>query len=271
MSPPPKKETNVSASDLEPGSPGFCPHRGPYTVQVMCMLHRWLSILSHLSQHKSLRNEKVANCSVDIVRVDIAERTPPNPPIPDQEGALSQPSLQHLPPVEDADRSGVFDFTADEEDKRGNKENNERRKKRRTRKESSNNFKSPVAKPSKHKPLLSSPDFKLPRPTLGHSTPSSGDTRRQSLFGFAALESPLTLSPVAASPYIQESHFKSPEPKPARSSYTRLLGTYDIPLRNPTPRRQQKKKQQSSGELQAWAKGVNAEFAEVDEFELAVE
>ena len=104
----------------------------------------------------------------------------------------------------------------------------------------------PVKRPPKTKPSVISPEFKIPKPTLGQSTPNTADrgaVRRQSLFGFETLESPLTLSPVAATPFLQESPAKSPEEKITQSSsYNRLVGTYDIPIRKPTPRKQQARK-----------------------------
>ena len=95
---------------------------------------------------------------------------------------------------------------------------------------------------------FSSPDFKLPQPTLGHSTPGdigpSLAPRRDSLFGFEALESPLVLSPVQSISFLADQdadmttdHNKSlEESKRKSSSVKKLLGTYDIPLKKPTPR-----------------------------------
>lgn len=101
----------------------------------------------------------------------------------------------------------------------------------------------PVKRIPRTKSPVTSPEFKIPKPTLGHSTPSIADRgaiRRQSLFGFETLESPLTLSPVAATPFLQESSLMSPEEKITRSSsYNKLVGTYDIPIRKPTPRKHQ--------------------------------
>lgn len=101
-------------------------------------------------------------------------------------------------------------------------------------------------KPGKH-PFLS-PDFKLPKPTLGHSTPGdlgpSKVTRRDSLFGFADLESPLVLSPVQSASYVADpdgsggspEHRESPEDVKKSSLSQRWVGTYDIPIRKPTPK-----------------------------------
>ncbi len=141
-------------------------------------------------------------------------------------------------------------------------------------------FKTPVKRPPRSQVAATSPEVKVPRPTLGHSTPSSAirgkPSRRSSLFGFEeALDSPLALSPVSSSPYIQAISFRSLESKPDKPSpYTRHLGTNDIPLRKPTPKKRcGKRKQQPShtSEIDAWAKEMQAAFTEVDDFELAVE
>ncbi len=137
-------------------------------------------------------------------------------------------------------------------------------------------FKTPSKRPPRSNP---SPEVKVPTPSLGHSTPSSASRkasqRRPSLFGFEALDSPLTLSPVSASPYIQAASWKSPEPRADRPSpYTKLLGTNDIPLRMPSPKKHCGKRKEGpnrSSEIDAWAKGLQAQFAEVDGYELAVE
>ena len=93
--------------------------------------------------------------------------------------------------------------------------------------------------------------FKVPKPLANHSTPApSGD---RSLFGFEELDSPLTLSPVTTTPAAatrglslsmvaqyngslgeEEGGSKSVKPSP----YSRLKGTYDIPFKKKTPRRQ---------------------------------
>ena len=97
--------------------------------------------------------------------------------------------------------------------------------------------------PLHEKAPLSSPDIKLPQPTLGHSTPgdigpSLPAPRRDSLFGFEALESPLVLSPVQSMSFLGDEESEHPSP----TSVKKLL-TYDIPLKKPTPRnRKQKKK-----------------------------
>ena len=105
----------------------------------------------------------------------------------------------------------------------------------------------PLQEKRRKAPFLS-PDFKLPQPTLGHSTPGdlgpSIAPRRDSLFGFEALESPLVLSPVHSMSYLADQdvdktteHNKSLEDgKHKSSSVKKLLGTYDIPLKRPTPR-----------------------------------
>lgn len=85
------------------------------------------------------------------------------------------------------------------------------------------------------------PVFKIPKPLVHHSTPApTGD---RNLFGFEELDSPLTLSPVSTTPThsrlstTQHSHedgSKLVRPSP----YSRLKGTYDIPLKHKTPKRQ---------------------------------
>lgn len=85
------------------------------------------------------------------------------------------------------------------------------------------------------------PVFKVPKPLVHHSTPApTGD---RNLFGFEELDSPLTLSPVSTTPahsrlsITQHSHedgSKLTRPSP----YSRLKGTYDIPLKHKTPKRQ---------------------------------
>lgn len=162
-------------------------------------------------------------------------------------------------PVKDTpDPVEVYNFT--EQEDHGEKENVEREKverevrptpRRPTKsKKHSRNVSKVRHSPRKHVPprqvsSLTSPDFKVPKPALGHSTPSSVPKRiakRESLFGFESLESPLTLSPVAASPYVQETPLRSPEGGIRRSSsYSKLLGTYDIPLRKPTPKQRRRK------------------------------
>ena len=156
----------------------------------------------------------------------------------------------------EAEKNDVFDFRGSQESK--SKENRAKREKKpktsakltpkRTEKVlvprgGARLQGTPVKRAQKSKPSLSSPDIKIPKPTLGHSTPSSADRnaiRRHSLFGFEALDSPLTLSPVTSTPYLQETPFKSPEGKIAKSSsYSKLIGTYDIPIRKPSPRKQQ--------------------------------
>lgn len=145
-----------------------------------------------------------------------------------------------------------------------------------TVKSSPHTFKTPAKRPSRSK---SSPELKVPTPSLGHSTPSSvsrkASSRRPSLYGFEALDSPLSLSPVSASPYTQVTPFKSPQSKAKEPSpYTKLLGINDIPLKKPTPKRhcgKRKEQPNRSSEIDAWAKELQAEFAKVDEFELVVE
>ena len=101
-------------------------------------------------------------------------------------------------------------------------------------------------KPGKH-PFMN-PDLIPPKPTLGHSTPGELDLsnvpRRDSLFGFAYLESPLVLSPVPSTSYVSDpdgsggspEHRQSPEDVRKPSSTQRWIGTYDIPIRKPTPK-----------------------------------
>lgn len=98
-------------------------------------------------------------------------------------------------------------------------------------------------RPAVKKPALrgKSPVFKVPKPLHGHSTPAGGGADPR-LFGFEELDSPLTLSPVASTPshLPHPSSFQSPErstlTKP--SPYSRLRGTYDIPFKKKTPKRQ---------------------------------
>ena len=86
------------------------------------------------------------------------------------------------------------------------------------------------------------PVFKVPKPLVHHhSTPAPAGDRN--LFGFEELDSPLTLSPVSTTPAhsrlstTQHSHEDSSRlAKP--SPYSRLKGTYDIPLKHKTPKRQ---------------------------------
>ena len=93
-------------------------------------------------------------------------------------------------------------------------------------------------------------DFKLPQPRLGHSTPGdigpSAIPRRDSLFGFGVLESPLLLSPVPSLSYnaddTPEQKNSPEETKPKSASVGRVLGTYDIPIRKPTPRNRKRQK-----------------------------
>lgn len=106
---------------------------------------------------------------------------------------------------------------------------------------------------------LSSPELKLPQPTLGHSTPGdigpSLAPRRDSLFGFDVLESPLVLSPVPVVTYPDDDKSSSVSPKQRESSEEvkrksmpaqMLLGTYDIPLRKPTPKGKKKAAKQKN-------------------------
>jgi hypothetical protein len=106
-----------------------------------------------------------------------------------------------------------------------------------------------------------SPDFKLPQPTLGHSTPgdmggpSLPPPRRDSLFGFEALESPLVLSPVQSMSFLADldedktaDHDRSLEDgiKRKPSLVKKLRGTYDIPLKKPTPRNRKRHTKQKN-------------------------
>ena len=109
---------------------------------------------------------------------------------------------------------------------------------------------------------FSSPDFKLPQPTLGHSTPgdigisSLPPQRRNSLFGFETLESPLVLSPVQSMSFLADQdadetadHNRSlleDGKKHKPSSVKKLLGTYDIPLKKPTPRNRKRHTKQKN-------------------------
>lgn len=86
------------------------------------------------------------------------------------------------------------------------------------------------------------PVFKVPKPLVHHhSTPApTGD---RNLFGFEALDSPLTLSPVSTTPAhsrlsIAEHSHKDCSKMAKPSPYSRLRGTYDIPLKHKTPKRQ---------------------------------
>ena len=119
------------------------------------------------------------------------------------------------------------------------------------------NIKLPLEEKTRKVPF-SSPDFKLPQPTLGHSTP--GDIgpslvpRRDSLFGFEALESPLVLSPVQSMSFLADQdtdksmeHNKSLEDSRRKSSSVKkLLGTYDIPLKKLTPRNRKRHTKQKT-------------------------
>ena len=119
------------------------------------------------------------------------------------------------------------------------------------------NVKLPLEEKPRKAPF-SSPDFKLPQPTLGHSTPGdigpSLAPRRDSLFGFEALESPLVLSPVQSMSFLADQdtdksmeHNKSLEDsKHKLSSVKKLLGTYDIPLKKPTPRNRKRHTKQKT-------------------------
>ena len=93
---------------------------------------------------------------------------------------------------------------------------------------------------SSHTPC---PVATVPSPTLGHSTPAAAsgpsgpETSRLSLYGFDQLESPLLLSPVGSSPFPDLSPLKEVKGGATKPACSRqLLGTYDIPLKRPTPR-----------------------------------
>ena len=106
--------------------------------------------------------------------------------------------------------------------------------------------------------------FKVPKPLANHSTPApSGD---RSLFGFEELDSPLTLSPVTNTPATQglslsmvAQYSRDEEEREESSSndtklvkpspYSRLKGTYDIPLKKKTPRRQPGRRRKVNGLL----------------------
>ena len=202
-----------------------------------------VSKLLYHPQHKAQRSGE-EDSGLDIVRVEDGVETC-DQQLSEQRGAEME-----------TEKSDVFDFRGSQESKsKENRAKRERKPKTSAKLTPQRTEKvlvprgrvrlqgTPVKRAQKSKPSLSSPDFKIPKPTLGHSTPSSADRnaiRRHSLFGFEALDSPLTLSPVTSTPYLQESPFKSPEGKITKSSsYSRLIGTYDIPIRKPSPRRQQ--------------------------------
>ena len=102
---------------------------------------------------------------------------------------------------------------------------------------------------------LLSPGFKVPKPTLGHSTPSNvGNTPKKddSLFGFDALDTPLPLSPVF--PEIDDfspstSISKSPEQSPVklarRVSFSKVDGVYSVPSHKAQTRRKKLSKKKS--------------------------
>ena len=109
------------------------------------------------------------------------------------------------------------------------------------------------------KPFVS-PGFKIPQPKLGHSTPGGDATpiagpRRDSLFGFEVLESPLVLSPVPSMAHhnnqqdarVSPEQKDSPEQEKRKSlSFKRLIGTYDIPFRKPTPKNKKRSTKQKN-------------------------
>lgn len=202
-----------------------------------------ISKLLYHPQHKAQKSVEESS-GLDIVRVEDCVET-----------CDQQLSEQREAEME-TEKSDVFDFRGSQESKsKENRAKRERKPKTSAKLTPQRTEKvlvprgrarlqgTPVKRAQKSNPSLSSPDFKIPKPTLGHSTPSSADRnaiRRHSLFGFEALDSPLTLSPVTSTPYLQDSPFKSPEEKITKSSsYSRLIGTYDIPIRKPSPRRQQ--------------------------------
>lgn len=202
-----------------------------------------VSKLLYHPQHKAQRSGEESS-GLDIVRVEDCVET-----------CDQQLSEQREAEME-TEKSDVFDFRGSQESKsKENRAKRERKPKTSAKLTPQRTEKvlvprgrarlqgTPVKRAQKSNPSLSSPDFKIPKPTLGHSTPSSADRnaiRRHSLFGFEVLDSPLTLSPVTSTPYLQDSPFKSPEGKITKSSsYSRLIGTYDIPIRKPSPRRQQ--------------------------------
>ena len=111
---------------------------------------------------------------------------------------------------------------------------------------------------------FSSPGFKLPQPTMGHSTPDDVvpglPSRRDSLFGFGALESPLVLSPVQVFSLVADQdtenmheHNKSIEDNEC-DSIKKLLGTYDIPLRKQNAKNKKRQtKQRAKRVSEVWA------------------
>ena len=116
-----------------------------------------------------------------------------------------------------------------------------------------------VLRVQEQKRPFASPDFKIPQPTLGHSTPGdlapSTIQRRDSLFGFGALESPLVLSPVSSmlGPHDKDETNDFPESRGSpeeiskdKSGGQRLLGTYDIPIRKPTPKNKKRNTKQKN-------------------------
>lgn len=102
---------------------------------------------------------------------------------------------------------------------------------------------------------LLSPDFKVPKPTLGHSTPSNvGSTPKKddSLFGFEDFDTPLPLSPVF--PELDDfspstSISKSPEQSPVKlgkaNSFTKVGGVYSVPSHKAQTRRKKLSKKKS--------------------------
>ena len=86
----------------------------------------------------------------------------------------------------------------------------------------------------------------LPTPIAGHSTPQTVPERN--LFGFEELDSPLTFSPITTTTTTTPSHSSLTLPSldtshlPKPSPYSHLKGTYDIPLRAKTPKKQPSRK-----------------------------
>ena len=101
-----------------------------------------------------------------------------------------------------------------------------------------------LKKPSRGK----SPQFKVPKPIHLHSTPATATHRTDtnSLFGFEELDSPLGLSPVSVIPTHPSHHSSLLAAEGSglvkSSPYSRLRGTYDIPFKKKTPKKQVRRK-----------------------------
>ena len=207
-------------------------------------------------QHKSTREKR---CEVDIVRVE-----------EDEELQKRRSTVVETTGTS----SSAFDFTAPPS---GGKENSEDLRDSIFRQPSAKRLETMSTSPSRCKPRtkltsrqgsrskctdstppnrlvgvrrsLSNPEFKVPKPPMGHSTPGTVEKtkRRNSYFGFADLESPIKLSPVKGSSFAERLPSKSPTPEEQTNKpYKRVVGTYDIPLRRPTPRQARRRQQKQS-------------------------